>query len=100
MTHRLSCCGRVGADGIRHDHVLVVHLLHADWAEVIYRMGRPARSVVPTDQWRAGQEVQDPRLLALPDSQLGDTYRLELALFDADSQEEIARFSAGEVMIP
>ena len=80
--------------------MLVVRLLHANGAEVIYRMGRPARSVVPTDQWRAGQEVQDPWLLALPDSQLGDTYRLELALFDADSQEEIARFSPGEVMIP
>ncbi len=42
---------------IRHDYVLVVRLLDANGAEVIYRMGRPARSVVPTDQWRARQEV-------------------------------------------
>jgi len=42
---------------IRHDYVLVLRLLDAGGAEVIYRMGRPARSVVPTDQWRARHEV-------------------------------------------
>lgn len=85
---------------VRHDYVLAIRLLDTNDTEMAYWVGRPARSVLPTNQWRANQPVQDPWLLSLPNDQAGGLYRLEIAVFDAASQAEVARFALGEVTIP
>lgn len=85
---------------VPHDYVLLIRLLAVGNVEAAYWLGRPARSALPTDQWRAGQSVQDPWLLSLPHDLQGDTYRLELTVFDADSEAEVARFEFGELSIP
>jgi hypothetical protein len=85
---------------VRRDYVLLIRLLTVDGVEAAYWLGRPARSALSTDQWRAGQRVQDPWLLSLPPDPRGDTYRLELAVFDAQSEAEVARFELGELSIP
>jgi hypothetical protein len=85
---------------VRRDYVLLVRLLTVEGGEAAYWLGRPARSALSTDEWRAGQLVQDPWLLSLPPDLRSDTYRLELAVFDADSEVEVTRFELGEVSIP
>lgn len=85
---------------VSHDYVLLIRLLGADDTEVTYWLGRPARSALPTNQWRAGQPVQDPWLLSPPADQPGGPYQLELVLFDADSEAEVTRFTLGEVTFP
>jgi hypothetical protein len=44
--------------------------------------------------------VQDPWLLDAPSDLPSDTYRLELTVFDADTEAELTRLELGEVTFP
>lgn len=82
---------------VTHDYVILIRLLDEGDQEVTYWLGRPVRSGYPTPGWRAGQIVQDPWLLALPPEIPPDTYRLEVALFDAATEAEVSRHIIGEI---
>jgi len=82
---------------VTHDYVILIRLLDERDQEVIYWLGRPVRSGYSTPGWRAGQIVQDPWLLALPPNIPPDTYRLEVALFDAATEAEVSRRIIGEI---
>lgn len=80
------------ADTITTDYVILIRLLDAAGKEAAYWLGRPVQSSQPTNQWQAGQVVQDPWHLNLPDTMTAGDYHFEIALFDADTQAEINRF--------
>ncbi len=82
---------------IGHDYVILLRLLDNNRQEVAYWLGRPVRSGYPTPAWRAGQIVQDPWLLALPAEAGPGPYRLEIAVFDADSEVELGRRMVSQV---
>ena len=77
-------------DDVTHDYVILLRLLDGE-REVAYWLGRPVRSGYPSTNWRAGQVVQDPWLLTLPPEVAPGAYQLEVAVFDADSEAELAR---------
>ncbi len=79
---------------------MLIRLLALEDEEVGYWLGRPARSALPTNQWHVGQLVQDPWLLDSPSDLPSDTYRLELTVFDADTEAELTRLELGEVTFP
>jgi hypothetical protein len=76
---------------VSHDYVMLIRLLDPQQTELAYWLGRPVRSGYPTTQWRAGQIVQDPWLLPLPAEATAGDYQLEVAVFDAESELELAR---------
>ncbi|MFN8460033.1 MAG: hypothetical protein U0401_36175, partial [Anaerolineae bacterium] len=76
---------------IKHDYVILVRLVDSQGQELAYWLGRPVRSGYPTTGWAAGQIVQDPWLLPIPAEAKPGLYGLEVALFDAESQAEVAR---------
>jgi hypothetical protein len=65
--------------------------LALDGDEVTYWLGRPVYSGYPTSKWVAGQVVQDPWELWLPEGVPPGEYEMELVLFDGVSGEPVAR---------
>ena len=76
---------------VERDYVVNIRLLDAQGKEVTYWLGRPVRSSYPTNQWQAGQVVQDPWRLALPKDVPAGQYQVEVAIFDAATQQEVGR---------
>jgi hypothetical protein len=76
---------------VQRDYVVNLRLLNTANEEVAYWLGRPVRSGYPTYRWQAGQIVQDPWRLDLPNDLLSGDYRLEIVLFDANTQTEVVR---------
>lgn len=84
---------------ISHDYVILLRLLDARDEELAFWLGRPVRSGYPTTEWQAGQPVQDPWRLTLPPEAGPGRYQLEIALFEAESQTEVARTRLGELVV-
>jgi hypothetical protein len=84
---------------VSHDYVILIRLVDRQEQELAYWLGRPVQSGYPTTTWRAGQIVQDPWLLTIPDSARPGVYRLEIALFDAEIEAEVNRQTVGEITI-
>lgn len=68
---------------VSRDYVIALQLLDHTDKEVAYWLGRPIRSVLPTDQWKQNQMVQDPWLLTIPPDVAAGPYRLQLSVYDA-----------------
>jgi hypothetical protein len=84
---------------VRRDYVILLRLLDERDQERAFWLGRPVRSGYPTLEWQAGQPVQDPWRLTLPPEAGPGRYQLEIALFDAASQAEVARTRLGELVV-
>lgn len=78
---------------IDRDYVIGLQLLDEQDQEITYWLGRPVRSGYPTTEWRAGQTVQDPWLLNLPDPLPPGRYDLRLTLYEAESGEAAGRLA-------
>ena len=76
---------------VKQDYVVNLRLLSPTGAEVAYRLGRPARSSLPTNLWQEGQIVQDPWSLTIPGESTPGVYQLEIVIFDAETQQETRR---------
>ncbi|MDM8527481.1 glycosyltransferase family 39 protein [Anaerolineales bacterium HSG24] len=80
---------------IDRDYVILIRLVGTDNTEAAFWLGRPVQSSQSTNSWQAGQIIKDPWHLTLPaEIELG-SYEWELALFDADTKEELNRLSLG-----
>ena len=77
------------------DRVVGIRLLRTDDQEVAYWLGRPVYSGYPMSEWTAGQLVQDPWRLTLPEQLPPGAYRLELVLFDSADGDAVARTQLG-----
>ena len=75
------------------DYVVGIRLLGVGGEEVAYWLGRPVYSGYATSEWIAGQVVQDPWELAVPEDVPPGDYELELVLFDSTDGEPLARTS-------
>ncbi|MFN8459549.1 MAG: phospholipid carrier-dependent glycosyltransferase [Anaerolineae bacterium] len=84
---------------VKHDYVILVRLVAPQGQELAYWLGRPVRSGYPTTEWAAGQFVQDPWRLTIPAGAKAGTYNLEVALFDAASEAEVARQTVGRLQV-
>ena len=73
------------------DYVVGIRLLGIGGEEVAYWLGRPVYSGYATSEWVAGQVVQDPWELVLPEDVPPGDYELELVLFDSANGEPLAR---------
>jgi hypothetical protein len=82
---------------VTRDYVILLRLLDDEQQEVAYWLGRPVRSGYPTTEWQARQIVQDPWLLTLPTEAKPGPYQLEVAVFDAGSETEVARQIVGRI---
>lgn len=76
------------------DYVVGIRLL-ADAREITYWLGRPVYSGYATSEWSAGQVVQDPWELSLPEEVSPGDYQLELVLFDSMTGETLAHTLLG-----
>jgi 4-amino-4-deoxy-L-arabinose transferase-like glycosyltransferase len=81
------------------DYVIGIRLLTLDAQEITYWLGRPVYSGYPTSQWSQEQVVQDPWELSLPADVPPGDYHLDLTLFDAKTQAEVARGTLGSVSV-
>lgn len=84
---------------VTHDYVILLRLLDSSQTELVYWLGRPVRSGYPTTEWRAGQIVQDPWLLTIPQAARPGAYQLEIAIFDAETQAEVDRQAVGQIQV-
>jgi hypothetical protein len=84
---------------VSRDYVIGMQLLDATGAEVAYLLGRPVRSSYSTDRWQAQQVVQDPWRLDLPSDLSPSEYTLQLAVFDAGTQSEVAKVVLGSLLL-
>lgn len=84
---------------VDRDYVVGVSVLDTGGREVAYWLGRPVYSSQSTDQWEAGQIVQDPWRLEMPADIAPGTYVLQLALFDAETRAEAARLTLEELSV-
>jgi hypothetical protein len=82
-----------------HDYVILLRLLNNRQQELVYWLGRPVRSGYPTTEWKVNQIVQDPWRLQLPSDTQPGPYELEIALFDAASETEVARARLGTLTV-
>lgn len=85
---------------VQTDYVLAIQLIDPNGAEAAYWLGRPARSVLPTNQWRQNQIVQDPWLLTMPDSLDSGQYRLNLTVYDAATSQPIITTTLQTIAVP
>ncbi len=74
---------------VERDYVINLRLLNARGEEAAYWLGRPVRSGYPTNQWQAGQVVQDPWRLTPQQTLPPGNYHLELKLFDAETEQPV-----------
>jgi 4-amino-4-deoxy-L-arabinose transferase-like glycosyltransferase len=81
------------------DYVVGIRLLTLDAQEITYWLGRPVYSGYPTSQWSHEQVVQDPWELPLPTDVPSGDYQLELTLFDAKTQVEVAQGILGSISV-
>jgi hypothetical protein len=86
----LTLYWRADRDGPR-DYVAGIRLLGKGGEEVAYWLGRPVYSGYATSEWVAGQVVQDPWELVVPEDVPPGDYELELVLFDSANGEPLAR---------
>ncbi len=84
---------------VQHDYVILLRLVDDAEQELAFWLGRPVRSGYPSLEWQAQQLVQDPWRLEIPAETTLGRYRLELAVFDAESQAELARQTLTEILV-
>jgi len=84
---------------VSHDYVILLRLLGREGQEAAYWLGRPVRSGYPSIEWQPGQIVQDPWLLTVPAEAKPGVYRLEIALFDAETEAEVTRQILSQIVI-
>lgn len=84
---------------VSHDYVILLRLLDQEGQETVYWLGRPVRSGYPSTGWQPGQIVQDPWLLTVPAEAKPGVYRLEIALFDAETEAEVTRQILSQMVI-
>ncbi|GAB4409973.1 MAG: hypothetical protein Fur0044_03620 [Anaerolineae bacterium] len=84
---------------VSHDYVILLRLLDQAGQEAAYWLGRPVRSGYPSTGWQPGQIVQDPWLLTVPAEAKPGVYRLEIALFDAETEAEVTRQILSQIVI-
>jgi hypothetical protein len=84
---------------VSHDFVISLQLLDQAGSEVAYWLGRPVRSSYSTDQWQSQQMVQDPWRLDLPTEISPGEYRLQVSLFDAETQTEVGEANLTEITV-
>jgi hypothetical protein len=77
--------------GSPRDYVVGIQLLGSDGEEATYWLGRPVYSAYATSEWKAGQVVQDPWELSMPEDVPPGDYELELVLFDATTGDPLGR---------
>jgi hypothetical protein len=92
---------------VAHDYTVFVHLLGQHERVITQRDAAPGLGTQPTSQWRPGQRVADPYLLALPEAAyVPDRAVWEVGLYDgvtgqrlhtADGDDNV-RFGAVSVM--
>jgi len=80
---------------IRHDYVVNLRLLDGAGNEIKYWLGRPVHSSTATNQWRSRQVVQDAWRLDMPAELKPGAYDLEVVVFEAMTQSEVARSRLG-----
>jgi hypothetical protein len=86
----LTLWWQAGAD-VQRDYVINLRLLDTSGSEAAYWLGRPVRSGYPTQQWQAGQAVQDPWRLTIPAEVASGPYQLGIVLFDAATQQPVSQ---------
>jgi 4-amino-4-deoxy-L-arabinose transferase-like glycosyltransferase len=86
----LTLYWRAEREGPR-DYVVGIRLLGLDGDEVAYWLGRPVYSGYGTSEWGAGQVVQDPWELWMPEEVVPGEYELELVLYDGVTGEPVVR---------
>lgn len=84
---------------VEHDYVILVRLLDKTGQELSYWLGRPVRSGYPTTEWQVGQIVQDPWQLTIPAAAQPGDYQIEIAIFEAATQNEVIRQKIGPLTI-
>jgi hypothetical protein len=84
---------------ITHDYVLNLRLLDGADKEVKYWLGRPVHSSYATNQWRRHQVVQDAWQLDVPAQLRPGVYGLEVVVFDATTQSDVAHSSLGTFIV-
>ena len=78
-----------------------VHLLTAAGNYVSGQDGWPQQGDFPTDLWRAGDEVLDPRVLSIPEDLAPGTYWITIGVYDAATgQRAPLRVSQGPILEP
>ncbi len=82
---------------VTKDYVVNLRLLDQSGEEIAYWLGRPVRSGYPTKGWQAGQIVQDPWLLTIPEDADEGRYQLKIVIFDAESKAEVNHQLLGEI---
>lgn len=84
---------------VSHDYVIALQLLDHTDKEVAYWLGRPIRSVLPTDQWQQGQIVQDPWRLTIPADLPAGSYQVMLTIYTAPAGEQVTAVNLLQVDI-
>ena len=88
----LSLYWQANQDGPR-DYVIGIRLLGSGGEEATYWLGRPVYSGYATSEWAAGQVVQDPWELIVPEDVPPGDYELELVLFDGATGDPLTSTS-------
>jgi 4-amino-4-deoxy-L-arabinose transferase-like glycosyltransferase len=84
---------------IRKDYVAALQLLDTDGKEATYWLGRPLMGSYPTTNWRAGEIVRDPWALDLPADVPAGDYRLQMTVFDAETEAAVDQVSLTDVRV-
>ncbi len=75
---------------IAKDYTVFVHLIDQRGVEVAGYEKEPRRSTAPTSTWVPGARIVDAIVLPLPnDLPAADSYRLEVGMFDAATQQRV-----------
>lgn len=85
---------------VKTDYVLNLQLLSPEGREIAYWLGRPIRSVLPTNQWLSGEKFQDPWLLIMPDSLPPGSYQLALTVYDAATSQPVVTTTLQAIIVP
>ncbi len=82
---------------VEHDYTVFVHLLGEHDRVIAQRDAFPGLGARPTSQWRLGEEVVDPYLLALPNTAYApDQAVWEVGLYDPQTGQRLPTESGGD----
>ncbi|MBN1217716.1 MAG: glycosyltransferase family 39 protein [Anaerolineae bacterium] len=84
---------------VSHDYVILLRLLDSEQQELAFWFGRPVRSGYHTTEWRAGQIIQDPWLLEISPEIKSRVNLVEIAVYDAATEQEVSRKILGEITL-